>query len=149
MSVLRHIAQFFSTDRPGQTLRVPARLWMHTRRTDFTARPDLPREKELQWWGNEVGLIVTTQYANDEPFEFLVCEKPRPAVEPPPVEPSAAADTSPCSPDTMPAALAPAFLRVALAPVGNCSPQDHDAPPDATAPDTSDTRLDPQTQDEF
>lgn len=149
MNVLHHIAEFFNEDRPGQTLRIPARLWMRTARTDFTLRPDLPREKQLQWWCGEVGLIVTIQYANDEPFEFLVCEKPRPADEPPPVEPSAAADTSPCLPDTMPVEPEPVSLRVALAPEGNCLPQDHDVPPDATAPDTSDTLPGPQTQDEF
>lgn len=107
MTLLNHIANFFSVPRPSETLVIPARLWMHSRRTDYTARPDLSREKELQWWCDQVGLIVTTQYVNDQPFEFWVCEKPQPAVEPPPVEPSAAADTFPCSPETTPVEPAP------------------------------------------
>lgn len=115
MSVLHHIAHFFSAPRPGQTLLIPAGLRVRSARTDFTARFDLPREKQLQWWAGEVGLIVTTRYVNDEPFEFLVCENPRPAAEPHPVEPSAdralfivcqiPRGLSPCPP------LCPAHLR--------------------------------------
>lgn len=149
MNVLQHIAEFFNEDRPGQTLRIPARLWMRTARTDFTLRPDLPREKQLQWWCGEIGLIVTIQYANDEPFEFLVCEKPRPAVEPLPVEPSAGSGTFLCLPDTTPVEPAPASLPDAPAPEANCSPQEHDGPPDASQPCTSGTLQDPQTRDDF
>lgn len=149
MSVLHHIAQFFSQPRPGETLRIPARLWMNPSSQDTTARPDLSRDKQLHWLCDQNGLIVTTQYAKAEPFEFWVSEKPQPADVPPPVEPSAGADTFPCLPETTPAAPVPVSSPGEPAPTVNCSPPDHVVSPDAIPADTSDTPQGPQTPDDL
>lgn len=131
MNILESILQHFEATPKGR-LRIEGRIVESSR--FVIDRPDLSRPKQLVWWAAQHGLICSVNWQLATVVSYLF-EKPQPAAAPPPAAVSAAADTPPCSPETIPAVAEPEPPPAFSSPPASSSPQPIDAAPSGTPHD--------------